>query len=123
MMFYFGTSTLEVDITVTNPISPTRWQRGQCAIAGSALRKAEQRKRNKYEMQANTRGHHFAPLAFETHGRAVLQASGADKRRGGLSATDMMLDLQMTLAKGNAECARTTIARAQACQDERRKRR
>jgi len=56
--------------------------------------------------------------------KALLDRLAAlTKDEVGLSATDMMLDLQMTLAKGNAECARTTIARAQACQDERRKRR
>ncbi len=114
---------------MTNPTCPSRKER--CwQIAGVALRDAEKRKRDKYENQANTRGHAFAPLAFETHGRAgqpvlalLRQIAAHTAADVGLSPADMMLDLQMTLLKGNAECARATFAKAHAHQDFSRSRR
>ena len=99
------------------PLCPSRkssW------LTGAALRAAEQRKRNKYELDAGTRSHDFAPLAFETYGR-TRQRWCHTPGEVGLSATDMM-ELQIELLKGNAECGRVVFAIALAQQDKARRR-
>ena len=130
LVFYIGASPpLEVDVTVTDPLAPSRRPNARLA-PGSALRAAEQRKRSKYELAAGTRSHDFAPLAMETHGRVgddvvkILRRIAAHTPgEVGLSDADMMMELQVELLKGNAECASVVFARALARQDKARQRR
>ena len=77
-----------------------------------------------------TRSHDFAPLALETHGRVGEDVTKVLRRIAahtpgevGLSASDMMMELQVELLKGNAECARVVFAKALARQDKARRRR
>lgn len=113
---------LEVDVTVTDPLCPSHkatWLR-----PGAALRAAESRKVNKYELAAGARSHEFAPLAFESHGRVGQDVLKLLRRFAahtpddvGLGVSDMMMELQVELLKGNAACARAMFARALARQD------
>ena len=129
LLLFIGTSPpLEVDVTVTDPLCPSR--QSSWLKSGASLRTAEQRKRNKYELDAGTRSHEFAPLAFETYGRTGSDVLKLLRRLAantpgevGLSATDMMMELQIELLKGNAECGRVVFARALAQQDKARRRR
>ena len=64
------------------------------------------------------------PLAFETQGRAsqhiltLLKRIAAHTEPGtGLAVGDMMMDLQVTLVKGNAACAQTVLARSARTED------
>jgi hypothetical protein len=76
-------------------------------------------KNKKYLEPARERGHEFAPLGFETHGRFTKQVvhlltklAGNTPDNIGHAVSDMILDLSLTLVRGNALCARRTIARA-----------
>jgi len=128
IVFYFGFGhTVETDITVVNPTAPCYIGRSKHPVQGSALHSAEQRKINKYQERANHKGRHFLPLGFETHGNSgegvlkLLQRLAALTKPGiGLAVSDMIMDLQVTLVKGNALCARTVAARARRAEDKRR---
>ena len=128
VIFYFGIgSTVETDITVVNPTAPSYVSRSRHPVLGSALVSAEQRKKNKYEERANMRGRQFLPLAFETHGLIgqgvlkLLQRLAALTKPGiGLAICDMVMELQITLVKGNALCARTVATRSRRAEDQRR---
>jgi hypothetical protein len=119
IVFYQGISRpLETDITVVNPCCPSKLQR-TLKKTGFALREAGREKVRRYAEQAEKRTHEFAPLAFETHGAMgeevgvllrKLAANTPDTQ--GHGARSMALDLAITLARGNAACARSTVARA-----------
>jgi len=128
IVFYFALGqVIETDITVVNPTAPSYVARSKYPVKGAALLSAEQRKKNKYEERANTRGRQFLPLAFDTHGNtgqgvlkllhrlATLTDTGI-----GLAVCDMIMDLQITLVRGNALCARTVATRARRAEDQRR---
>jgi len=125
IIFYFGFGApVETDITVVNPNAPSNVARSRHPIAGAALAGAEGRKDNKYEHSAYRRGRHFMPLAFETQGRAsqhiltLLKRIAAHTEPGtGLAVGDMMMDLQLTLVRGNATCAQTVLARSARAED------
>ena len=81
-------------------------------------------KRRKYLHNATARGELFRPLIFETHGKISEEVditldmlASRTPMDQGLAKTDMKLDLAVTLAKGNALAARTTIAWAQRARD------
>jgi hypothetical protein len=128
VIFYFGFGpAVETDITIINPNAPSYVARSAQPVAGAALTTAEGRKESKYEHSAYRRGRHFLPLAFETQGRAsrhiltLLKRIAALTEPGiGLAVGDMMMDLQITLVRGNAECAQTVLARAAREEDRRR---
>jgi hypothetical protein len=128
IVFYFGLGyAIETDITVVNPTAPSYVARSSYPVRGSALNSTEQRKKNKYEERANMRGGNFLPLGFETHGLVgpgvlkLLQQLAKQTDPGiGLAVRDMMIDLQITLVRGNALCARTVAARARRAEDQRR---
>jgi hypothetical protein len=128
VIFYFGFGpAVETDITIINPNAPSYVARSAQPVAGAALTTAEGRKDSKYEHSAYRRGRHFLPLAFETQGRAsrhiltLLKRIAALTEPGiGLAVGDMMMDLQITLVRGNAECAQTVLARAAREEDRRR---
>jgi hypothetical protein len=124
VVFYPGiTEPIQTDVTVINPCAPFR-------LAGSknghlyATSRQRTRKNTKYLAQAEQKGEKFKPLVFETHGKMdtdvslllELLASRTPMDRG-LAVSDMKLDLAVTLARGNALAARTTIARAQRARD------
>ena len=76
-------------------------------------------KNNKYLLNAHERGNDFVPLGFETHGRFTKQVvdlltklAGNTPDNIGHAVSDMTLDLSLCLVRGNALCARRTIARA-----------
>lgn len=128
VVFYFGFGpTVETDITVINPNAPSYMARSLTAIPGSGLATAEGRKNNKYDHSAYRRGRQFLALAFETQGRAsqniitLLKRFAAHTEPGnGLAVGDMMMDLQIALVRGNAECAQTVLGRAAREEDRRR---
>lgn len=111
IIFYTGTAKpLETDVTVINPMSHARLREGRSAFA---LNRARASKISKYRPRAVQRGHTFAPLAFETHGRMgeevshLLRSLAANlDGDGGFAVSDMALDLAITLVRGNARCAR-----------------
>jgi hypothetical protein len=125
IIFYFGWGApVETDVTVVNPNAPSYVARSKRPVAGAAMAIAEGRKGHKYEHAAYRRGRHFMPLAFETQGRAsehilaLLKRIAAHTEPGtGLAVGDMMMDLQMTLVRGNAACAQTVLARAERAED------
>lgn len=126
LLLFIGVSPpLEVDVTITDPLCPSQRRH----VPGDAVRAAEKRKRDKYQLAAGTRGHDFAPLAMDTHGTMGTDVLKVLKRIAahtpgevGLSDTDMLMELQVDLLKGNAECARVVFARALARQDKTRQR-
>ena len=128
VVFYFGFGRpIEADITVVNPTAPSYVGRSVHPVAGAALASAEGRKDKKYEHSAYRRGRQFYPLAFETQGRmghdivTLLKRFAAQTESGtGLAVGDMVMDLQMTLVRGNAECAQTVLARAARKEDQER---
>jgi len=128
VVFYFGSGpAVEADITVVNPNAPSYLARSVAPVAGSALKTAEGRKEHKYDHSAYRRGRQFVPLAFETQGRAskhilsLLKRFAALTQPGqGLAVGDMVMDLQMALVRGNAECAQTVVGKAMRAEDRRR---
>jgi len=124
VIFYTGTQEpVQTDITVINPCAPFRLQKSSRAHLWAT--KTQRSKKNlKYRAKARERGDTFKPLVFETHGKMdkdidtllEMLASRTPMDRG-LAVTDMKLDLAITLARGNALAARTTIARAQRARD------
>ena len=118
IIFYFPPSPLETDVTVTNPCAPSRLLQ-TLNKAGAALQSRCQDKERKYLKRAAERGHKFVPLGFETHGRFsqhVLDLLGQIASNTpddvGYAVSDMVLDLSLTLIRGNALCARRTLGRA-----------
>jgi hypothetical protein len=118
VIFYFAPKPLETDVTVVNPCAPSRILQ-TLSKAGSAVRMRCDAKNKKYLEPARERGHEFAPLGFETHGRFTKQVvnlltklAGNTPDNIGHAVSDMILDLSLTLVRGNALCARRTIARA-----------
>ena len=124
MIFYPGThAPVQTDVAVINPCAPCRLRASRYGHRwASKTKKAE--KTRKYRPNAVAMGDIFRPLIFETHGKMAdeitmtldMLASRTPMSRG-LAANDMKLDLAITLARGNALAARTTIARAQRARD------
>jgi hypothetical protein len=123
VVFYPGiTAPIETDVTVINPCAPSRIKR--CGAHRWASTEAKAKKNRKYLKAARAKGNTFKPLVFETHGKIAEEVKDllhvfAARTPGvrGLAVHDMQVDLALTLAKGNAECARSTIARAQRHRD------
>lgn len=126
IVFYYGHDVQETDVTVVNPCAPTRVLH-TLAKPGSALSIRCKEKIRKYHAGATARGHTFAPLGFETHGRfdtplldLLTKLAGNTEDHVGYAVTDMVLDLSLTLVRGNALCARRTMARALRFRDQTR---
>ena len=126
IVFYFGTDTLETDVTVVNPCAPSRLMQ-TLSKPGSALAFRCREKNKKYLVSAQSRGHSFAPLGFETHGRfdqplidLLAKFASNTPDHVGYAVADMALDLSLTLVRGNALCARRTFARALRFRDQTR---
>jgi hypothetical protein len=125
VVFFFGFGRpVEADITVVNPTAPSYVSRSAHPVGGAALASAEGRKENKYEHSAYCRGRYFLPLAFETQGRMshhiltlLKRIAGLTESGTGLGVGDMVMDLQLSLVRGNAECAQTVLARAARAED------
>ena len=69
----------------------------------------------------------FFPLGFETHGRfgqplldLLARFASSTPDHVGFAVADMALDLSLTLVRGNALCARRTLARALRFRDQTR---
>ena len=125
VIFYPGVhEPVQTDVTVINPCAPFRLANGGHKWATKAQKA---RKKLKYHANAKARGDIFRPLVFETHGKMSeeigltldMLASSTPTDRG-LAVHDMKLDLAVTLARGNALAAKTTIARAQRARERRR---
>lgn len=128
VVFYFSPKALETDVTVVNPCAPSKLMQ-TLSKPGSALRTRCEDKNRKYLAQARERGNDFAPLGFETHGRfgqpvlcLLTRLAGNTPDNLGHSVAEMSLDLSLTLVRGNALCARRTIARALRFRDQTRSR-
>lgn len=124
VIFYPGVhEPVQTDITVVNPCAPSILKRSRFAhLWATNQRRAV--KRRKYLHNATARGELFRPLIFETHGKISEEVditldmlASRTPMDQGLAKTDMKLDLAVTLAKGNALAARTTIAWAQRARD------
>ena len=118
IIFYFRPKPLETDVTVVNPCAPSKLLQ-TLARADSAMQARCNVKNNKYLLNAHERGNDFVPLGFETHGRFTKQVvdlltklAGNTPDNIGHAVSDMTLDLSLCLVRGNALCARRTIARA-----------
>jgi hypothetical protein len=81
-------------------------------------------KNTKYLEKANARGHDFAPLGFETHGRfsqhvldLLAKFASNTPDNVGYAVADMTLDLSLTLVRGNALCARRALQSALRARD------
>ena len=116
IIFYFHPKPLETDVTVVNPCAPSKLLQ-TLARADSAMQARCNVKNNKYLLNAHERGNDFVPFGFETHGRFTKQVvdlltklAGNTPDNIGHAVSDMTLDL--SLVRGNALCARRTIARA-----------
>jgi hypothetical protein len=128
IIFYFPFGqAVETDVTVVNPTAPTYVAQSAYPGFGEALISAERRKNKRYLDKANLRGRRFLPLAFETTGRVgkgvekLLQRFANLTDTGtGWAASDMLMDLQVTLVKANAACAQTVAAWAKRTEDKRR---
>jgi hypothetical protein len=127
IVFYFGTETWETDVTVVNPCAPTRLLM-TLSKPGAALAARCREKDRKYLAGAKERGHNFSPLGFETHGRLgqplldlLAKLAGNTPDHVGYAVADMVLDLSLTLVRGNALCARRTVARALRFRDQTRR--
>ena len=88
----------------------------------SKVRRAK--KRLKYLAAATARDELFRPLIFEAHGKisdevdtTLEMLAARTPMDRGLAKTDMKYDLVVTLARGNAHAAATTIACAQRARD------
>ena len=126
IVFYFGPETWETDVTVVNPCAPTRLLQ-TLSKPGAALTARCREKDRKYLAEAKKRGHNFSPLGFETHGRfgqplldLLTKFAGSTPDDVGYAVSDMVLDLSLTLVRGNALCARRTLARALRFRDQTR---
>ena len=98
-----------------NPCAPSKIGRKRPAIDQAGVDK-----RRKYADKAEERNHRFAPLAFETHGdmsgevtSLIGQLASNTPSGVGYSMFTMQTDLALTLARGNAYCAKQVFARAQ----------
>ena len=118
IIFYFRPKPLEADVTVVSPCAPSKLLQ-TLARADSAMQARCNVKNNKYLLNAHERGNDFVPLGFETHGRFTKQVvdlltklAGNTPDNIGHAVSDMTLDLSLCLVRGNARCARRTIARA-----------
>ena len=116
-------AALQTDITVINPCAPCRLKRSPDAHQW-ASKEQKARKNRRYLANAKRQGQLFEPLVFETHGKMadeikkLLEVLAArTPTHKGLSVRDMQLDLAITLARGNALMAKTTIAKAQRIRD------
>ena len=95
---------VQTDVTVVNPCAPFRLK-GERGGFRFATKNQKALKNRKYLARAKERGNMFA------------SKTPMDR---GLALTDMQLDLAITLARGNARAASTTIAWAQRARDSRR---
>ena len=127
IVFYFGAETWETDVTVVNPCAPTRLLL-TLNKPGAALAARCREKNRKYLPGATSRSHSFFPLGFETHGRLgqplldlLTKFAGNTPDHVGYAVADMALDLSLTLVRGNALCARRTMARALRFRDQSRR--
>jgi hypothetical protein len=124
IIFFSGAAAAqETDITVVNPCSHS-YICNTLKNVRSATHRAHGLKTRKYLEGAKQRGHSFTPLVFETHGHVhadvlTLLATFAANIAGrqGFAVRNMALELQLTLVRGNATCARLAVARAQRHQD------
>jgi hypothetical protein len=123
VIFYPGIhEPVQTDVTVINPCAPFRLKHPSGHTWATTRKKAE--KNQKYRAKAMEIGHIFRPLVLETHGKMAdeitttlnMIASRTTMNRG-MAVTDMKLDLAVTLARGNALAARTTVAWAQRARD------
>ena len=127
IIFYPGThAPVQTDVSVINSCAPyILGHSSQGHKWATKRRKAEKNK--KYRAKAVAQGDMFRPLVFETHGKMAeevkttldMLASRTTMSRG-LATADMRLDLAITLARGNAVAAKTTIGRAQFARDSNR---
>ena len=124
VIFYPGAhEPVQTDITVVNSCAPYVLKKSRFAHKW-ATNERRAKKRQKYLQKATARGELFRPLIFETHGKISEEVdltldmlASRTSMDQGLAKTDMKLDLAVTLAKGNALAARSTIAWAQRAQD------
>ena len=124
VIFYPGIhEPVQTDITVVNSCAPSILKRSRLAHL-YATNERRAKKRLKYLKNATARGELFRPLIFETHGKISEEVdvtldmlASRTPMDQGLAKTDMKLDLAVTLARGNALAARTTIAWAQRARD------
>lgn len=124
VIFYPGIhEPVQTDITVVNSCAPSILKRSRLAHL-YATNERRAKKRLKYLHNATARGELFRPLIFETHGKISEEVdvtldmlASRTPMDQGLAKTDMKLDLAVTLARGNALAARTTIAWAQRARD------
>jgi hypothetical protein len=126
IVFYFGPETWETDVTIVNPCAPSRLLQ-TLSKPGAALTSRCREKDRKYLAEAKVRGHSFFPLGFETHGRfgqplldLLARFASSTPDHVGFAVADMALDLSLTLVRGNALCARRTLARALRFRDQTR---
>jgi hypothetical protein len=124
VIFYPGVhEPVQTDITVVNPCAPSVLARGGKAHTwATKMRRAK--KRLKYHNAATERDEIFRPLIFETHGKisdevdtTLEMLAARTPMDRGLAKTDMKYDLAVTLARGNAHAAATTVAWAQRVRD------
>jgi hypothetical protein len=127
IVFYFGAETWETDVTVVNPCAPSRLLQ-TLSKPGAALTARCNQKIRKYLPGATSRSHQFFPLGLETHGRLgqplidlLAKFAGNTPDHNGYAIADMALDLSLTLVRGNALCARRTMARALRHRDQTRR--
>jgi hypothetical protein len=116
-------AALQTDVTVINPCAPSRLQRSTQAHQW-ASKEQKSRKNRRYLDNAKQQGQRFEPLVFETHGKMADEVkelldtlASRTPTHKGLAVRDMQLDLAITLARGNALMAKTTVARAQRYRD------
>ena len=120
VIFYPGIhEPVQTDITVVNSCAPSIIKRSKRAHL-YATNERRAKKRLKYLRNATARGELFRPLIFETHGKISEEVDvtlDMQASRTPMAKPDMKLDLAVTLARGNALAARTTIAWAQRARD------
>jgi hypothetical protein len=101
-----------------SPAAPT-YLKGSAKTVGHALKVRERIKESKYKAAALAVKHDFHPCGLEVHGRPnkgfldlLRRFAAATSQEVGMSPVEMMTDIQFALARGNALCARKTIAQA-----------
>jgi hypothetical protein len=107
-VIYFPERTLWVDLSITEPTSPSALSRNRIEI-GSAMKARADLKNAKYLRKAQSMDADFSPLVVETHGRfhagfvTLLKRLATQLDGGqGLTAREMAVLLNLDLIKGNA---------------------
>jgi len=108
---------IETDFFVVSPAAPT-YLKGSAKMVGHALKVRKRIKEGKYKAAALAVKHDFHPC-LAVHGRPnkgffdlLRRFAAATSQEVGMSPVEMMTDIQFALARGNALCARKTIAQA-----------